>query len=94
MVPNSLKYWQSPLKAPYMFSISHNNNVKTRCEGKSISKYGEFFWYENVGGVGALNFTLHLVNQLMNLFLVYEPCVTSMVNPNVNLGFQILTLGI
>jgi hypothetical protein len=77
-----------------MFSISHNNNVKTRCEGKFIFKYGEFFWYESVGGVRALNFTLHLVNQLMNLFFVSEPCVTSMVNPNINLGFQILTLGI
>jgi hypothetical protein len=44
--------------------------------------------------VGGLNVTPHLLNQLMNLFLVSEPCGTSMVNLNVNLGFQILTLGI
>ncbi len=44
--------------------------------------------------MGGLNFTPHLVNQLMNLFPVSEPCVTSMLNPNINLGFQILTLGI
>jgi hypothetical protein len=40
--------------------------------------------------VGGLNCTPHLVNQLMNLFLVFEPCVTSMVNLNVNLGIQTL----
>jgi hypothetical protein len=77
-----------------MSSVSHDNNVETRCEGKFDLKYEESTWDENVGGVGGLNFNPHLVNPLMNPLQVFEPCVTSMVSLNVNLGVQILTLSI
>jgi hypothetical protein len=29
-----------------MFSMSHDNNVKTECEGKFALKYKESSWYE------------------------------------------------
>jgi hypothetical protein len=39
-----------------------------------------------IGGIGGLNITPHLVNPLMNLLFIVEPCFTSMVNLKPNLG--------
>jgi hypothetical protein len=39
-----------------------------------------------VGGIGGLNITPHMVNPLMNLLLVFDPCFISMVNLKPNLG--------
>jgi hypothetical protein len=43
-----------------MSSMSHDNNIETRCEGKFVLKSKESSWDENVGGVGGLNLTPHL----------------------------------
>ncbi len=48
----------------------------------------------DVGGMSGLNLNPHLVNPLMNLLFVSKPCDTVVMNHNLNMGVQTLTLGI
>ncbi len=66
------KYWQGPLKVPYMSSMFLNNSAKIGCKGKSTFEFEESFSIDIIGGVGDLNLTPHLVNPLMNVLLVLE----------------------
>jgi hypothetical protein len=47
-----------------------------------------------IGGCGWSKPYPNLVNPLRDMLLVFEPCVTFVVNPNPNLGVQTLTLGV
>jgi hypothetical protein len=49
MVSTTPKYKLSPLTIPYMFSVSHNNNVPTEHDGKLFSKFEKSFkwgWWQ------------------------------------------------
>ncbi len=53
-----------------MSSMSHNNGVKIVFKGKSTSKFEKSSSINTIGGVGGMNLIFHLMNPLMNLFLI------------------------
>jgi hypothetical protein len=51
-----------------------------------LNIHEDSFLNDVVGRIGGLSITPHLVNPLMNLLFIFEPCVTSMVNLKPNLS--------
>jgi hypothetical protein len=87
MVLITFKYWQVPLKChthfPCSITMVQKPNVEVRL---FLNIHKDSLSDDVVSGIGGLNITPHLVNPQMNLFFIFELCVTSMVNLKLNLG--------
>jgi hypothetical protein len=81
MVPTSLEYQWGPLVAPYISSMTHNSGGVINLGEIFVSKSEKSPPNDYEGGVGGLNYTLHLVKPLIIMSLSLESCVTSVMNP-------------
>jgi hypothetical protein len=75
MVPTTPDYWQGPLVVYYTLSMFDNNEMVTNLANEFEVEVCHP--NEDVGGVGGLNYTPHLVKPLVffTVTLILKPCI-------------------